>query len=204
MAARPLRVLILEDRPEDADLALHELRRSGYELNWRRVEDEAGFKANLDPELDLILADYHQPHFDALRALKLMQQAGLDIPFVIVSGAIGEETAVAAVRQGAIDYVLKDRLARLGTAVENAVERPLIADGHALEVMACIGIAVFPQHGSTSEALLQRADVALYAAKRTGNSYSIYRPEDDPYDASRLVVRADLRRAIEQHEIVLY
>ena len=54
MAGRPLRVLILEDRPEDADLALHELRRAGYELNWRRVDDEPGFKANLDPELDLV------------------------------------------------------------------------------------------------------------------------------------------------------
>src|SRR2546425_11674375 len=123
MAGRPLRLLILEDRPEDAELALRELRRAGFDPSWRRVDDEAGFKANLDPELDLILADYHQPQFDALRALKLMQQAGLDIPFVIVSGAIGEEIAVAAVRQGAIDYVLKDRLARLGTAVQNALEQ---------------------------------------------------------------------------------
>src|SRR5207244_13181655 len=123
MAGRPLRVLILEDRPEDADLALHELRRSGYELNWRRVDDEAGFKANLDPELDLILADYHQPQFNAIRALKIIQDMGLDIPFVIVSGAIGEDLAVAAVRLGAMDYVLKDRLARLGTAVKNAIEQ---------------------------------------------------------------------------------
>ncbi len=123
MAGRPLRVLILEDRPEDADLALHELRRSGYELNWRRVDDEAGFKANLDPELDLILADYHQPQFNAIRALKIVQDMGLDIPFVVVSGAIGEDLAVAAVRLGAMDYVLKDRLARLGTAVKNAIEQ---------------------------------------------------------------------------------
>src|SRR6266705_5556826 len=108
MAGRPLRVLILEDRPEDADLARHELQRAGYDLNWRRVDDEAGFKANLDPELDLILADYHQPQFDAVRALKLMQEAGLEIPFVIVSGAVGDDLAVAAVRQGAMDYVLKD------------------------------------------------------------------------------------------------
>jgi diguanylate cyclase (GGDEF)-like protein len=123
MTGRPLRVLILEDRPEDAELVLHELRRAGFELNWRRVDDEAGFKANLDPELDLVLADYHQPQFNAMRALKIMQEAGLDIPFVIVSGAIGEDLAVAAVRQGAMDYVLKDRLARLGTAVKNAIEQ---------------------------------------------------------------------------------
>src|SRR5260370_10289886 len=123
MTGRPLRLLILEDRPEDADLALHELRRAGYELNWRRVDDEAGLKANPEPELDLVLADYHQPQFNAVRALKIMQEMGLDIPFVIVSGAIGEDLAVAAVRLGAMDYVLKDRLARLGTAVKNAIEQ---------------------------------------------------------------------------------
>src|SRR5256714_9824327 len=121
MAGRTLRVLMLEDRPEHADLALDELLRSGYELNWRRVDDEAGFKANLDPELDLILADYHQAQFNAIRALKIMQDMGLDIPFVIVSGAIGEDLAVAAVRLGAMDYVLKDRLGRLGTAGQKAM-----------------------------------------------------------------------------------
>src|SRR6202165_2815097 len=123
MSSRPLRLLILEDRPEDADLALRQLRRAGFDPTWRRVEDEQGFKANLDPELDLIIADYHQPQFDALRALKLMQEAGLEIPFVLVSGAVGEDMAVAAVRLGAADYVLKDRLGRLGTAVENALEQ---------------------------------------------------------------------------------
>src|SRR2546423_11060245 len=116
MSGRPLRLLILEDRPEDADLALRQLRRAGFDPTWRRVEDEEGFRSNLDPELDLIIADYHQPQFDALRALKLMQDASLDIPFVLVSGAVGEDMAVAAVRLGAVDYVLKDRLGRRGTA----------------------------------------------------------------------------------------
>src|SRR6202162_4789519 len=122
MSGRPLRLLLLEDGPEDADLALRERRRAGFDPTWRRVDDEQGFKANLDPELDLIIADYHQPQFDALRALKLMQEAGLEIPFVLVSGAVGEDMAVAAVRLGAVDYVLKDRLGRLGTAVENALQ----------------------------------------------------------------------------------
>src|SRR5438552_17767636 len=123
MPRRPLRVLILEDRPEDAELELHELRRAGFEPSWHRVEDEAGFRSKLDPELDLVLADYHQPQFDAVRGLKLMKEAGLDIPFVIVSGAVGDDLAVAAVRQGATDYVLKDRIGRLGTAVKNAIEQ---------------------------------------------------------------------------------
>src|SRR5437667_12764825 len=104
MTGRPLRLLILEDRPEDAELALRELRRAGFDPSWRRVDDEAGFKANLDPELDLVLADYHQPQCDALRALKLMQDAGLEISFVIVSGSVGDDLAVADVRQAAMRY----------------------------------------------------------------------------------------------------
>src|SRR5437879_11890318 len=123
MSGRPLRLLILEDRPEDADLALRQLRRAGFDPTWRRVEDEEAFRANLDPELDLIIADYHQPQFDALRALKLMQEAGLDIPFVLVSGAVGEDMAVAAVRLGAVDYVLKDRIGPLRTVVDKALEK---------------------------------------------------------------------------------
>ena len=123
MTGKPLKVLILEDRSADAELALHELRRGGYAPEWTRVEDEAGFRAALRPDLDLVLADYHQPSFDAVRAFRIMREQRLEIPFIIVSGAIGEETAVAAVREGVADYVLKDRLARLGTAVENALEQ---------------------------------------------------------------------------------
>ena len=123
MPEKPLRVLVLEDRPDDAELTIHELRRAGYAADWVRVDDEAGFRAALRPDLDLVLADYHQPNFDALRALRIMRSQHLDIPFIIVSGAIGEETAVVAVREGAADYVLKDRLGRLGTAVENALEQ---------------------------------------------------------------------------------
>src|SRR2546428_5583200 len=123
MSGRPLRLLILEDRPEDADLALRELRRAGFDPTWRRVEDEEGFKASLDPELDLIIADYHQPQFDALRALKLMQEAGLEIPFVLVSGAIGEDMAVAARPLGAVGYGLHNPPRARGPA-PRATPRP--------------------------------------------------------------------------------
>ena len=84
------------------------------------------------------------------------------------------------------------------------VERPFLIEGHPLEVTASIGITAFPQHGSTAETLLQRADVALYVAKRSGNSAATYRPEDDPYDPSRVVLQADLRQAIARREIILY
>jgi len=123
MDQTPLRLLLLEDSEADAELAIRELRRAGYKPRYVRVDDEAGFRANLRPDLDLILADYHQPQFDARQALRILREFRLDIPFIIVSGAIGEETAVAAVREGAVDYVLKDRLGRLGTAVQNALEQ---------------------------------------------------------------------------------
>ena len=126
--AIPLRVLILEDRPADAELMVHELRRAGFEPVWERVETEADYLAHLDPALDIILADYSLPQFDGLRALHLLQERGLDIPFIIVSGAIGEDVAVAAMREGADDYLLKDRLARLGPAVAHALEEKRLRD----------------------------------------------------------------------------
>jgi len=121
--ATPLRVLILEDREDDAELMLHELRRAGFAPAWRRVDTEADYLAHLDPALDVILADYSLPGFDAPRALHLLQGRGLDVPLIIVSGSVGEETAVAVMRQGAADYLLKDRLARLGPAVTQALDQ---------------------------------------------------------------------------------
>src|SRR5262245_23341149 len=121
--AEVLRVLILEDREADARLVVEELRQAGFEPDWRRVEDEPGFLAGLDPLPGLICADYSLPEFDAMCALRLVRQRGLDVPFIIVSGSIGEDTAVAAMRQGAADYLLKDRLARLGEAVRHALEQ---------------------------------------------------------------------------------
>jgi len=118
-----LRVLILEDRAEDVQLLVHQLRRSGYEPVWERVETEADYRAMLNEALDIILADYNLPQFDAPCALRLLRQRGLDVPFVIVSGSIGEDTAVAAMKEGASDYLLKDRLGRLGEAVKQALEQ---------------------------------------------------------------------------------
>ncbi len=115
--ATPLNVLIVEDRPADAALMVHELRRAGFDPVWRRVETEEDYLAHLQAGLDVILADYTLPQFDALRALQLLQERGGDIPFLIVSATIGEELAVSAMRQGVADYLLKDRLARLGPAV---------------------------------------------------------------------------------------
>jgi len=116
-----LRVLMLEDNQQDAELIAQELRRAGYELLLGRVDSEAGFLASLEQPLDLILADYSLPQYDALRALIALQHRGLDIPFIVVTGGF-EELAIRCLKQGAADYLIKDRLGRLGSAVRQALE----------------------------------------------------------------------------------
>jgi PAS domain S-box-containing protein len=118
---QPLRVLIVEDNADDAELLLRELRRAGFAPDAIRVDTEPDYLANLHSDLELILSDYSMPQFSGVRALELLKERGLDIPFILVSATIGEETAVAAMRSGAVDYLLKDRLARLGQAVEHAL-----------------------------------------------------------------------------------
>ena len=117
----PVRIVILEDRPEDAELMAHELRRSWFDPAWVRLETEAQFLNALKSPPDVILADYRMPRLDAPRALELLHGMGLDIPFIVVSGAMGEEAAVSMMRQGATDYLLKDRLRRLGPSVRRAL-----------------------------------------------------------------------------------
>ena len=117
-----LHILLLEDRPPDAELALRELRREGLEFTARRVVTEADYRAGLhDPELGLILADYALPSYDGLSALALARKERPEVPFLFVSGQLGEETAIEALHQGATDYVVKQRLSRLGPAVRRAL-----------------------------------------------------------------------------------
>jgi len=119
---RPLRILIVEDNPLDAELVIAELRRSGFDPTWERVETAEAFLDALSPELDVIISDFSMPAFDAPRALELARIHAPELPLIIVSGTIGEETAVSAMREGAADYLLKDRLARLGMSVIRALE----------------------------------------------------------------------------------
>jgi PAS domain S-box-containing protein len=115
----PLRVLIVEDSEDDALLLVRVLRRSGYELTYERVDTEAAMNAALDKHAwDIIIADYTMPEFDGLAALAVMQRRGLDLPFIVVSGSIGEDIAVAAMKAGAHDYIMKGNLTRLVPAVE--------------------------------------------------------------------------------------
>src|SRR5258706_7228977 len=118
----PLRALIVEDSPDDADLMIRELKRGGYLPACKRVETSDDMGAALrGAEWDVVLADYSLPKLNAIEALRILHEVGMDLPFIVVSGSIGEEVAVAAMRAGAHDYLMKDKLARLCTAVEREV-----------------------------------------------------------------------------------
>ncbi|MFZ5450103.1 MAG: PAS domain S-box protein [Thermodesulfobacteriota bacterium] len=120
--ARPLRILILEDTASDAELITHELRQAEIDYSYRRVSDREQFLNALEEEKpDVILSDFYIPGFDGLEALVLSQAKHPEVPFIFVSGAMGEEVAIESLKRGATDYVLKDRLSRLGTAVRRAL-----------------------------------------------------------------------------------
>ena len=114
----PLRVLLIEDSELDAGLILRTLQDAGYAVNSGRVENEAQLLEALKENWDVFIADYRLPEFTASEALAIIQENGSDAPFIIVSGAIGEETAVALMRSGARDYLMKDKLSRLPPVVE--------------------------------------------------------------------------------------
>jgi signal transduction histidine kinase len=118
-----LRVLFVEDNPVDTELAVRELQKSGFDMKWQRVETYSDFMNRLteDPP-DIIISDDAMPQFSSGEALQCLRESGLTIPFVVVSHAIGEEEAVQLMRNGAADYLRKDRMGRLGEAVRHALE----------------------------------------------------------------------------------
>lgn len=120
---KPLRVLFVEDSEIDTELVCAQLKQGGYDVQFRRVDTEADFAAALTEESwDLVISDFSMPHFDGLRAFDLFRMRGLDIPFIYVSGAMGEERAVRAMKAGARDYILKGQLGRLNAAVQRELD----------------------------------------------------------------------------------
>ncbi len=121
--AAALRILIVEDNPNDVELITRELKRGGYAPAWHRVDTASAMKSALSAEpWDLVLADYAMPTFNGAAALEIFRQSGLDIPFILVSGSIGEQTAVSAMKAGAHDYVMKSALGRLTPAVRRELQ----------------------------------------------------------------------------------
>src|SRR5436190_9324416 len=114
-----LRVLFVEDSENDIQLTLNELRRNRYDVEHERVETQSAMQAALSHKVwDIILCDYTMPQFTAMEALKILKESGLDMPYIVISGTIGEETAVTTLKTGAHDFILKSRLARLIPAIE--------------------------------------------------------------------------------------
>lgn len=329
---KPLQVLIVEDSEQDAELLLRELRRGGYDPVSRRVDTPEALKAALDQQIwDIAFADYTMPHFNGAAALLLLRERGLDIPVIFVSGTIGEDIAVAAMKAGANDYIMKGNLKRLVPAVERelreanlrqehrqaeemirhlayydaltalpnrtllhdrlqqailagqrenkpmalllmdldrfrdindtlghhrgdsvlqqvvlrlksalfepdivarlggdefavllprlaaaehiniviqkilkALEMPFVIEGLPIAVEASIGVALYPDHGTNPDILMQRADVAMYAAKRSGCSYIIYDAKVDQHSPRRLALMGELRQAIDSDQLLLH
>jgi two-component system cell cycle sensor histidine kinase/response regulator CckA len=120
---RPLRLLLVEDSQPDAELLLHELQAGGYDVTIERVETADTLRTALDTKSwDLVMSDYSLPSFSASEALAIVQETHAELPFIIVSGTVGEDTAVTALKAGAADFLVKGRLSRLLPAVERELK----------------------------------------------------------------------------------
>ena len=188
---RALRLLHLEDSELDHELIMAQLRRTGWGLQVRRVDTEQAFREALAESWDAVLSDYNVPGYSGLDALDRVRRSGLDLPFILVSGEIGEDMAVQAMRGGASDYVLKSNLARLAPALEHSIEAwesrraRLAADAEVARSRA--QLSELAQHLQTSVEM-ERAAIAREIHDDVGGSLTalkfdlawIERRSDDP------------------------
>jgi PAS domain S-box-containing protein len=160
---KSLRVLIVEDSEKDAALLVRELRRAAYDLTHQRVETrEAMFKALDDERWDIVISDFSMPQFSALGALSCVQNKGLDIPVIIVSGTIGEEAAVAALRAGARDFIVKGAHARLIPAIDRELREAVLRS----------------ERRQVSRELEISNEMFLRAIESMSEGFAIYDPDD--------------------------
>ncbi|MFQ5593175.1 MAG: GAF domain-containing protein [Anaerolineae bacterium] len=149
-----LQVLVIEDNPDDAELMARALRQNGFEFDWQRVDTQAGLLRALKRRPDIVLSDYNLPGWTGIEAFEALRKAGNDTPFILVTGALGDEAAVECLKRGMADYVLKENLQRLPLAVRRALESHQERIEHtrveqALEALArgtaqVVGEAFFP------------------------------------------------------------
>jgi PAS domain S-box-containing protein len=157
----PLRLLLIEDSADDAQLLLRELRRAGYDVEHERVDTAPALQAVLDRQTwDLAIGDYSMPQFSGTAALAIIQERGLDIPFISVSGTITEEMAVAAMRAGAKDYVTKGHLQRLLPAIER-------------ELREAKARAAMRTTETSYQTLVESAPIGIYRSNTEGRFLSV-------------------------------
>lgn len=172
MLDRPLRILLVEDSPDDAEILIWQLRKSGIDAEWERVETAEDLRSALDENAwDIVICDYIMPGFSGLAALDILHEKRIDIPFIVVSGKMGEETAVETMKAGAHDYFIKGNLARLAPAIRRELEeadtrrlrrqaeQELRTLHHAIETIP-IGVTVADREGRII--FTNRADAELH------------------------------------------
>ena len=199
-APKALRLLVVEDSPDDTLFLLRELQRGGYAPVWERVDTATAMSQALDRQKwDLVVADFSMPQFNALSALELLRNKGGDQPFIIVSGTIGDELAVKAMKNGAQDYILKGNLSRLVPAVDRELREVIERrERKRAESELCKNQEQFRVAREIQQRLFPKAsprfgpfDIAgaSYPAEATGGDYFDYLPMQD---GSLAVVVADV------------
>jgi signal transduction histidine kinase len=169
----PIRVLIVEPQPSDAEVLIYQLSEAGFACEWSRVESEPDYIDGLESAPDLILAECALPGFDAMRALEILRERDMQVPLIIVTDPINEAAAAACLQSGAADYLLKDRLARLGTAVRRGLElRCLRAEKEQAEIALRDSEALY-------HATLRSLTAHLAVLDHTGAVITVNKPWDD-------------------------
>ncbi|MFA5191707.1 MAG: PAS domain S-box protein [Verrucomicrobiia bacterium] len=197
---KSLSLLMIEDSESDADLVVRALHKAGYEVRSERVEDADEMRTALARQSwDVIICDYSLPRFDAPAALALLQQAELDIPFLIVSGAIGEDTAVTMMKAGAHDYLMKGNMARLVPAVEREIREAQmrrerrVAEGVISRLAAIVESSDDAIVGKTLEGIVVNWNSGAEklhgytATEIVGSSISILIPADRPNELQTIL-----------------
>ncbi|MDB6023724.1 MAG: Multi-sensor signal transduction histidine kinase, partial [Pedosphaera sp.] len=200
-----LHLLIVEDSEHDVVFIVRELQRGGYNTVYQQVETAPGFQAALAAGgWDLVIADYNLPQFNALEALVLLQASGQDLPFLIVSGTIGEEVAVAAMKSGAHDYITKNSLARLVPAVQRELREAAVRHERRQALAESLRLAAIVESsgdaiiGETLDGIITSWNPGaerLYgyqAEEAIGRSIQMLIPPDRPEEEERIIER--LRR----------
>jgi signal transduction histidine kinase len=182
-----LRLLIVEDRADDAELLLAELRRAGYEPEWTLVDTPEGFVAGLAGPPDIIVCDYSLPAMTALDALQILKDLHADIPLIVVSGVMDEDTCVNSLRLGAVDYLLKDRMVRLGPAIEHALSAQRLAE------TARVARRERRETADILRGVVDHAPAAICVRDATGNIL-LTNAEYDRIQQAAKPVRSDRRR----------